>query len=241
MDQLCENWQAVGAQRPGGFGEYVSVPENNAIKVSKELSAAEATLIPCGLGTPYRLFRQVAVRHGETVLIIEGRLWGLTTIEMCHLTGATAIVVDDEPKRLEHARMVGADWVFDLNAPDLSDQIRALTHSQGVDAVLDFSGNPRSIAKGMEVVRKAGRLGIVGRAACFEPVTFDIFRFMFGEIWVTGGTLANEAEVRELADLASKKKFNLAQYVTHRITLPEINEGFEMMEKIHPISVVMDI
>jgi D-arabinose 1-dehydrogenase-like Zn-dependent alcohol dehydrogenase len=241
MDQLCEQWQAVGAQRSGGFGEYVSVPEANAIKVSKQLSAAEASLIPCGLGTPYRLFQQLRVKHAETAIILEGRLWGLTTIQMCHMAGARAILLDDEPKRLEQAKEIGADAVFDLNAQDMPDRVRQVTGGQGADVVLDYSGNPKTIARGMDVIRKAGRLGIVGRAACFEPVTIDIFKFMFGEIWVTGGCLANELEVRQLAELASQKKFDLAPFITHRVTLPEINEGFEMMEKIHPISVVMDM
>jgi threonine dehydrogenase-like Zn-dependent dehydrogenase len=217
------------------------VPEANAIKVSKDLSPAEASLIPCGLGTPYRLFQQLGVKHGETAVILEGRLWGLTTIQMCHMVGARAILLDDELKRVEQAKEIGAEAAFDLNADDMPDRVREMTEGRGADVVLDFSGNPKTIARGAEVIRKAGRLGIVGRAACFEPVTFDIFKFMFGEVWITGGCLANELEVRQLADLAGQSKFDLARFITHRITLPEINEGFEMMEKIHPISVVMDV
>jgi S-(hydroxymethyl)glutathione dehydrogenase/alcohol dehydrogenase len=230
QDHLCLNWKGVGAHVAGGFAQYVVVPEANAIPVPATLSLEEASLIPCGLGTPYRAFKQAAVRAGEVVLIQRGWVWGLATIQMCHLVGARAIVLDDEPERLRLASEHHADAVVDANRED----VRAALARQaplGVDVVIDFSGDPDWIGRATTLIRRGGRVIVVGRAGCFGSIPIDLPSLMFAEFTLGGAWLARREEVRELVELAAAGRFDLAPLLTHRIQLIEVNEGLKMVQE----------
>jgi 2-desacetyl-2-hydroxyethyl bacteriochlorophyllide A dehydrogenase len=240
-ENLCENWQAIGVQRPGGFAQFVLVPEQNVIKVPSGLSHAEASLIPCGFATPYRAIKRAQVGVNDTVVVVGARLWGLAAIRLCHLAGARVILVDDDEKRLARAHQLGADATFNLNRDDLASQIQELTYGRGADVALDFSGDAQLISLASQLLRKGGRLVIVGRAGCFGPVSVDILQLMFGEIEVTGACLVKGSEVRELVELVERGALDLGGLISDRIVLVEINDGFAMLASDRPVSVVIDM
>ncbi len=240
-ENLCENWQAIGVQRPGGFAQFVLVPATNVMKVPSGLSHADASLIPCGFATPYRAIKRAQVGIGDTVVIVGARLWGLAAIRLCHLAGARAIVVDDEERRLARAQQYGADATVHVRADDLADQVQNLTAGRGADAALDFTGDAEAIAAASQLLRKGGRLVVIGRAGCFGPVNVDILQLMFGEIELTGGCLVKGSEVRELVELVERGALDVTGLISDRIVLPEINDGFAMLAADRPVSVVIDM
>jgi D-arabinose 1-dehydrogenase-like Zn-dependent alcohol dehydrogenase len=67
-DNLCPNWRAIGVHADGGFAQYVLVPAENALPIPEALSPEEVSLIPCGLGTPYRAIKQARVQAAQLQL-----------------------------------------------------------------------------------------------------------------------------------------------------------------------------
>lgn len=237
QDHLCLNWRGVGAHLPGGFAQYVVVPEANAIPIPETLSLEEASLIPCGLGTPYRAVKRATIRADEVVVIQRGWVWGLAAIQMCHLVGAQAIVLDDEQERLRFAREQGADATIDAK-----DDIKAALAAHaplGADAVIDFTGDPEWIRRATTLIRRGGRVIVVGRAGCFGSIPIDLPSLMFTEFTLGGAWLARREEVRELVQLVAAGQFKLTPLLMHRVQLTEVNEGLEMVQDPRSLGVIM--
>ncbi len=238
QDHLCLNWRGVGAHLPGGFAQYVVVPEANAIPIPETLSLEEASLIPCGLGTPYRAVKRAAIRADEVVVIQRGWVWGLAAIQMCHLVGAKAIVLDDEQERLRFAREQQADATIDANQDDVKAALAA--HAPlGADAVIDFTGDPEWIRRATTLIRRGGRVIVVGRAGCFGSIPIDLPSLMFTEFTLGGAWLARHEEVRELVQLVAAGQFKLTPLLMHRVQLTEVNEGLEMVQDPRSLGVII--
>lgn len=120
----------------------------------------------CGLLTAVHIIERATLRPGDTVLVQGTGAVGLSTIALARLNGASTIVAIGAPaQRLEFARRMGADVVFDLSAttPEQRlEEVRALTHGEGVDVVVEAAGSARAIEEGLALVRDGGRYVIAG-------------------------------------------------------------------------------
>lgn len=239
-DNLCPNWRAIGVHADGGFAQYVLVPAENALPIPEALSPEEASLIPCGLGTPYRAIKQARVQAGEVVLIQRAWVWGLAAISLCHLFGARVIVLDDDDDRLRFAREHGAEAAVDVRSEDVK-SVLARRAPGGADVLIDFTGDPEHISRGLSFVRRGGRAVIVGRAGCVGEVKLDLPTLIFTEISVAGAWLTRRGEVCELVDWVAKGHFRLSALVTHRLRLDveEIAWGIDLVSRPSTLGVVI--
>ena len=74
-------------------------------------------------------------------------------VQMARSRGAHVIAT----VRGDAARRLGAEEVYDSQAGDVIDALRA-AHPDGVDAVLDLVNDPDAIRRDAEIIRPAGRL-----------------------------------------------------------------------------------
>jgi threonine dehydrogenase-like Zn-dependent dehydrogenase len=120
----------------------------------------------CGLLTAVHIIERAGVRAGETILIQGTGAVGLSTIALARLSGAALILAIGAPaSRLDLARRMGADRVFDLIATSVEErleQVRQLTHGEGVDVVVEAAGSPRAFEEGSYLARDGGRYIVAG-------------------------------------------------------------------------------
>lgn len=120
----------------------------------------------CGLLTAVHIIERATLRPGDTVLVQGTGAVGLSTIALARLSGASTILAIGAPaERLELATRMGADRVFDLattTAEQRLEDVRALTHGEGVDVVVEAAGSARAIEEGLTLVRDGGRYIIAG-------------------------------------------------------------------------------
>lgn len=120
----------------------------------------------CGLLTAVHIIERAAVRAGETVLVQGTGAVGLSTIALARLSGAALILAIGAPaNRLDLARRMGADRVFDLtgaSADERLEQVRQLTHGEGVDVVVEAAGSARAFEEGPYLARDGGRYIVAG-------------------------------------------------------------------------------
>jgi L-iditol 2-dehydrogenase len=75
--------------------------------------------------------------------------------------------------RLELAREFGADHVVDVEENDPLEAVSELIPG-GADAVIETSGTPEGICAAVDMVRRAGRVVIIGLSGGLEtPIEFD--------------------------------------------------------------------
>jgi L-iditol 2-dehydrogenase len=120
----------------------------------------------CGLLTAVHVVERATLRPGDSVLVQGTGAVGLSTIALARLSGASTIVaIGAPPPRLDLALAMGADHVFELNASTVQDRfeaVRALTHGEGTDVVVEAAGSARAIEEGLSLARDGGRYIIAG-------------------------------------------------------------------------------
>jgi acryloyl-coenzyme A reductase len=149
----------------GGYAELVCVDADAAIKVPAGVSAEEASIVACTVGTELNAVRDVGrVRLGERVLVTgAGGGLGLHGVQLSRLAGAFTIAVTTSAAKAARIRAAGADEVIIVDrGEDFSAAVRHATDNRGVDVVIDNVGSQvfdavrRSMADG-------GRIVLVGQ------------------------------------------------------------------------------
>jgi threonine dehydrogenase-like Zn-dependent dehydrogenase len=120
----------------------------------------------CGLLTAVHIVERAALRPADSVLVQGTGAVGLSTIALARLCGASTVMAIGAPAaRLDLALRMGADRVFDVNATSRDsrlDEIRGLTHGEGVDIVIEASGSARAFEEGPFLARDGGRYVVAG-------------------------------------------------------------------------------
>jgi NADPH:quinone reductase-like Zn-dependent oxidoreductase len=119
--------------RFGAYGEYVCLPDSNTIvHKPKNLSFAEAAVVPLGGLNALHFMRKAKIRAGEKVLIIgAGGSIGTFAVQIAKSMGAEVTAVDSAIKE-EMLRRIGADHFFDYTKTGIQD------HGQSYDVIFDM-------------------------------------------------------------------------------------------------------
>lgn len=161
----CQTLEWVGCdpsgRRPGAMAEEFLAPATNVLAVPDALSDDEAVLLEC-LGTPTHAARLVADElPGGRVLVIGAGTIGLLTVIVASRAGARVVVSDLDAGKRERALAQGALAVVDAAASDFAAQVAAALDGPA-DVVFDCVANAYSAAQGIEALRRAGTLLVVG-------------------------------------------------------------------------------
>jgi threonine dehydrogenase-like Zn-dependent dehydrogenase len=131
----------------------------------------------CGLLTAVHILERAMLRPGDTVLVQGTGAVGLSAIALARLGGATTVLAIGAPDdRRDLARRMGADRVFDLEtttAHERLEDVRALTHGEGVDVVIEAAGSARAIEEGVTLVRDGGRYVVAGHYTDAGPSSIN--------------------------------------------------------------------
>lgn len=182
-DNLCLERVIIGAHRPGGFADLVSVPERNCYPLASDLPRALGALVE-PLACAVRSIEIARIEPGDDVVIFGAGAIGLCTLAIARLAGAgTRIVTDINPDRLEAARDWGATHTPGAET-DVVQEVHALTGGLGADVAIDAVGIGATRRAATRAVRRGGRVVLIGlhEADSAFPVN-DVIR---GEIQLLG-------------------------------------------------------
>ncbi len=149
---ICQNVKIIGVDSDGAFAEYVVIPESNIWKLDPlagEIAAKTVAITGCG---PIGLFSiAVALAVGATTIF--------------------AIEVNEHRRKL--ATRMNADYVLDPSKEDVRATVAEKTGSLGVDVVLEMAGHPDAIRTAFDIVRRGGRISLLGLTSKPIPLNFS--------------------------------------------------------------------
>ena len=223
--------------------QYTVVPESGAIPVSKEIPFDRACIIGCGVMTGVGgVIRKANVEPGSSVAVIGCGAVGLNALQGARLAGASTIIaVDLGQHRLERAIDFGATHAVDASAGDLVTQILGLTHGRGADYVMESAGNVQALRASVEMVRPGGSVVWLGKVSVNTEVGFR-WGSLMGERRMVRSSYGNARPMRDFPWLVEQYlagKLKLDELITRRISLDEINDGFEMLSRGEGIRTVI--
>jgi propanol-preferring alcohol dehydrogenase len=167
--------QTPGIGPDGGMAEYMKVRAIHVDPIGDLDPVAAAPLADAGTTSMHAVNSALdRLRPDSTVVVIGIGGLGHTGLQILRsVTGARIVAVDTSEEKLAFAREHGAQETV-LSDGDAAGKILALTHGDGVDAVLDFVGAAPTVRLATEVVASGGALRLVGLGGGSFPFNADI-------------------------------------------------------------------
>ncbi len=217
------------------FAEYTVMPEIALARVSPDAEPDRAALFACGLSTGLGAAMNTArVEPGSTCVVFGAGMVGLGAVAGCRLQKAARIIcVDLSEERLELARGQGATDVW-IGGEDTVARVLEETGGFGADYTFEATGLVGVMRQAVEAARMGwGLCTVIGVAGKGE--TLDIVpRFLITGRRVCGssfGGVKGRDQVPELVQLYLAGQIDVDPFISHRISLDEVNRGFELMER----------
>jgi threonine dehydrogenase-like Zn-dependent dehydrogenase len=149
---------AVGAHHQ----QYFTTGPQRVILLPESISDEDATWFSL-VNTTQLAIRRAELRLGETVAVVGLGLLGQLVVQYAWVSGARRVIgIDRLPVRLEAARSHGATQVLALDAQSAATELAALTQGRMLDVAFDATGHPAALAPTIQLVRKLGRVVLVG-------------------------------------------------------------------------------
>ena len=226
------------------FAEYTVMPEIALAKVDPEAPLDRACLFACGLSTGLGAAMNTAkVEPGSTCVVFGAGMVGLGAVAGCRLQGAERIVcIDLSEERLALARGQGATETL-VGGPDTVQAVLDMTGGMGADYTFEATGNVAVMRQAVESARMGWGLatvcGVAGKGETLDVVP----RFLITGRRVAGssfGGVKGRDQVPEFVRLYLAGEIDVDAFVSHKLTLDEVNRGFELMEAQDGIRSVID-
>jgi len=166
---------------------------------------------------------------GDSVVVFGAGPVGLCAVACARLFDPRCIVaVDVEPCRLAMAVRLGADHAIDASKNDARALVKEFTEGWGADYVVEAVGRQETLNDAVAVAAPGGCVSVVG--VFQQPVSVNAPRMMAKNVGLTMG-MGDLGRMGELVGLIQAGRLNLAPIITHRISLDEAVEAYEIFDK----------
>ena len=218
---------------PGGFSQYVRLPEINTrlgvFPIPKNVTYEEASFAE-PLACVIRGQDRVGIQKGDTVVVIGSGISGVLHIALARARGAEFIIACDiNETRLPWATKFGADIVI-KNASSISEKLLD-NIGRKADIVILTTGHPDAVQAGFETAADGSTILLFAPSDPNTTVQIDINKLFFKHDRTVTTTYANSPnDLKEALSLIAEKKIPVADMITHRIALDEIQYGFDLVQ-----------
>jgi D-arabinose 1-dehydrogenase-like Zn-dependent alcohol dehydrogenase len=203
-EQLCSKANmSMGIKLPGGFGDLVRMRHERYLVPFGTLDPARAATFACAGITAFGAIKKLPATTAEDWVAVVGCGGvGMTAVALLSATQAARIVaIDPDPAKREAALKHGASLAFDPNAKGVLKEI-AIACSGNIAGVVDFVGAESSSSLAVNIVRRAGKVVIVGLFG--GEFKLPLPMFIFKALSVSGSMVGSLPLLRELVALAQK-------------------------------------
>jgi L-iditol 2-dehydrogenase len=228
-ENVCETLRTTNFY-PGGFAEYIRVPEINVKKgvfrIPKNISFEEATFIE-PLGCVVRGQNKIEIKKGHVVLVLGSGMAGLLHIQLAKLKGAKVIAIDVNEFRMRMAKKLGADLVLNANE-NVAERVKNFA-GKLADRVIVSTGAVSAISQAFDCVEKGGKI------LFFAPTDPNVkIPLPFNDFWFKGVSIettyaAAPKDLKTALALLKNKKIKVKPMITHLLPLSETQKGFALV------------
>ncbi|HLF42886.1 MAG TPA: zinc-dependent alcohol dehydrogenase family protein [Acidimicrobiia bacterium] len=225
-----------------GFSDHIVVSERSLVAIDPGLPWEVAALFGCAVLTGVgAVVNSAGVRMGQSLVI-----FGLGGVGLSALLGAMAVganpilVVDPMAGKRELALQLGASHALDATA-DVVEQIKDATGG-GADHALETVGAPSVLAQAFSATRRGGVTTTVGLPAPSAQLTVAPLTLTAEERVLQGSYMGSSVpaiDIPRFIGLHQAGRLPVDKLLTHRLTLSELNEGFERLARAEAIRQVV--
>ena len=225
---LCENYGNMEVHRQyghnwqGAFAEYVVHGIKSVFHLPDEMSFVQGALLdPASIAL--HTAKRGGVRPGDSVAVLGPGPVGLLAADAARAMGAGRVIVVGRGGRLVKAAKMG-NLTVDYTGGDPVAAVRSSTADLGADVVLDCAGVADSLRWAIAMLRKGGRVAVVG-------IPVDEVLLALGDLVLYEkelvGVRATAGEMRQVIPLVADGRIRVNELHTHTFPLVEFPEALD--------------
>lgn len=227
------------------FSEYTVVAEVSLAKINPEANHEHVCLLGCGVTTGIGAVHNTAkVQPGDSVAVFGLGAIGLAVVQGARQAKAGRIIaIDTNPKKFDLARRFGATDCINLNDYDkpIKDVLLDI-NKWGIDHTFECIGNVNVMRAALESAHRGwGQSVIIGVAGAGQEISTRPFQLVTGRVWKGSafGGVKGRSQLPGMVEDAMKGDIDLEPFVTHTMSLDEINDAFDLMHEGKSIRTVI--
>ena len=215
------------------FSEYAVASRRSLVKIDRETPLDIAAMIGCAVITGAgAVFNTGALKPGGSAAVVGLGGVGLAAVMGAAAAGAETIVaVDRLDDKLAFARELGATHTFNADDNDLVAKVKEATRG-GVEAAFEFAGSARALEASYMMTRRGGTTVTAGLPNPKAMLSLPAVTLTAEERTLRGSYLGSGVPARDILrflGLHRRGKMPVEKLLTRRITLDEINDGFDRL------------
>ena len=210
----------------GCDADYVLVDQNVCFPLPDELSFEDAAIVACAGGTAYHALTLADVHRAETVLVSGLGPVGLCVVQLAVAMGADVIGADPVKYRRDLAKSVGAKAVYDPLQILAEEYVKDFA-PEGAEIAVETSGDDQARVDIVAATKYHARLVYVGWGG--KAANFSLGPSL-GERRITGSNMFTGPDYYRLIRFMLKTGLRFSDLVTHRFSLDQAQEAFDLFE-----------
>jgi L-iditol 2-dehydrogenase len=224
----CYNLRFLGTPRQisGCLCEYIVMPEECCYPTNHTITLEQAALCEPLSIAAYSV-KQAKLQKNANIAILGAGPIGLCTLVSAKAENPNACYMTEKiQERIEVAKKAGATWVGN---PDKQDIVKEILRRKldGMDVAFECAGQQETIDQCVELLRPGGKLILTGIPR-FERISLTIDKIRRKEITIINIRRQNKC-VQTAIDLIASGKVNVDFMITHRFTLEQTQDAFDMV------------
>lgn len=219
------------------FSEYTVLADISVSKIPEGAELDKVTLLGCGVTTGLGAVKNDAdFQEGSTAAVFGIGTLGLASIQMLkELNASRIIAIDIDNNKEALAREFGATDFINSNEIDqpIQEYIVDMTNG-GVDYSFVCVGHTGTMNAGLEATHKGWGLSVImGVASGQDKISTRPFQLITGRTWKGSsfGGVTGRTELPEIIKAHMEGKIDLDRFITHRMSIDDINEAIELQNK----------
>jgi L-iditol 2-dehydrogenase len=210
----------------GAFSEYVVEREQNTFHVPKSIRLENAIFIE-PLAVAIHSIKMAGIKKGLSILVLGAGTIGQLIIQLARLYGAGYIIVLARSK-LEFAKKNGANQTLNIDIYSELSEILKIIEKDSIDVVFDCISNSFSISISLEIIKKGGKIIIIGLSK--SESTIDLLRVMIKELKIFGSSLYRK-NFPEAIRMIKNNQIKLDGFISKVFNFKNINNAFKKIIK----------
>ena len=233
----CRDYDYLGSRSDGAFAEYVVAPKANLIRVPQGVTLEEAAMTEPAAVALHAVRRAQTSLAGKTVAIFGAGPIGLMTAQWARIMGATTVFLFDiVAEKLELAKQLGFDEVFNTTTEKPVEVVNASTDGKGAHVCIEAAGVPATYLNALESVGRGGSVVLLGNpdADVTLPAVL-ISQLMRREVNIFGtwnsdySAAGNDDDWRTVLQAIASGMLTLTPLITHKIPLADSSNMLHKM------------
>ncbi len=225
---ICDQLKVQGFQAPGCAQELWVTSADKIVILPDEFSFEQGALVEPVAVAVHAIARAGAVA-GKNVAVLGAGPIGNLVAQVARAEGATVLLTDISPYRLEIARQCGFDATSNAKSESLVDAAERAFGAEGFSVALECAGSEAARSEAISAIQKGGTIVTVGVFA--DKPRVDLGLVQNYELVLRGTLMYQAADYSRAVELLASGKICTTPLESNHFPLERYAEAYRFIDE----------